>query len=898
MTGREPEPGASWPGLRRVFRLPATRHRVRAEVSDELWFHIEERIEELMTSGLSREQAEAEVRRRFGDVGRVGDELEQIDAVTRRQRRRGELLHVLWRDMRYALRGMARRPGYTAIVVATLALGIGANTAIFSAVNAVLLRPVPTPQLDRVVAVRGNVFALNLLNGAISPGAAVDLALRRDLFQTSTAFRLTSQNLTGLGEPRRVLLAQTMGEFFTTFGVQPAVGMFYRPEDSQEGARRVVVLSGALWHELSGGDAGFVGRSIELNGRPHEVIGVMPPSFRYPYDVQIYMPFELDRRVLSPEQRWSLYMTFVGRLAPGVTSDRLPTEFRAEVTRWGERLGAPEQHAPTNYALTAVPFVEHVSGDLRQILLVLSGAVLVVLLIACANVGSLQLVRAMGRAKELAVRAALGAGRGAIARQLLVENVVIALAGGMAGVVLGRLLLGLIARYGAAEYRALDGVALDGSALGFTALVAILAGLAFGTAPALRAARVDVQDTLKGAGRGASLGFERHRFLRGSVVLQLALTLVLLAASALTVRSLGRLLAVDPGFRPENVMSMRLSLPGGRYSSGPLRVTFYESILERVRGIPGIVSVGLVAYPPFTGGSDSSPFEVEGMPSRPGEPARHANTQIIAGDYLRTMGIPVLRGRAFEPGDNNPNRSVALIDAELARHYFGGIDPIGKSIAHGAGPATIIGVVGSVNQSKLDAPLKATVYHYYPQYSWLSFTTVVVRSALPPPEVSSIVRAAVAQLDPSLPVYDAKPMTERVASSLAARRLAVTILAGFAALSLLLAVLGIYGVMSYTTGQRTRELGIRVALGAEPGAVVRMVLRGGLVLAGVGLVAGAIVFLGLRRALRALLYGIGPNEPVTLALSVAALIAATLVACYVPARRAARVDPVSALREE
>jgi predicted permease len=896
---REPEPGAGWPGLRRLFRLPVNERRVRDEVSDELWFHIEERIEEFMTRGLSRDEAEAEVRRRFGDIGRVGEELERIDSATQRRRGWREWLESVGRDVRYALRGMAKRPGYTAIIVATLALGIGANTAIFSAVNAVLLRPVPTPELHRLVVVRGNILRLNLLDNPISAGEAVDLMRRRDLFTSSTGFTQTSRNLTGLGEPRRVALTQTIGEFFAVFGVRPAVGRVYDPSDSQEGAAPVAVLGHSLWQELSGGDPGFVGRSIELNGQPHRVVGVLPPEFRYPYDAQVYAPYTLDQRALSPERRWSLNFTFVGRLAPAVTLDRLPTELRAEAQSWGQRLGMVEQYSPSNYSMTPVPFVQHVSGDLRQILFVLGGAVALVLLIACANVASLQLVRATGRAKELAVRAALGAGRGAIGRQLLVENLALAASGGIAGVLLGQWLLGVLARQGAAEYRALDGVALDGRVLAFTALVTILAGLAFGAVPALRAARVDVQDALKGSGRGSSMGADRHRFLRGSVVLQMALTVVLLAASTLTVRSLARLLATDPGFRPEQVMTARLSLSGSRYPTGPARVAFYQSLLERLRAAPGVASVGLAAYPPFTGGSDSSPFEIDGMPARPGEPARHSNTQIVAGDYLRAMGIPLLRGRVFDARDNDPEAPVALIDAELARQYFpAGVDPIGKRISQGAPMATIVGVVGSVNQSRLGDPLKATVYHHHPHYNWLSAMTVVVRTALPAPVVTSLVRNAVRELDPALPVYDVKPMTERVAASLAARRMAITVLAGFAGLSLLLAVLGIYGVMSYTTGQRTRELGIRVALGADPRAVTRMVLGGGLVLAGVGAAVGAAAFLGFGRVLRALLYGIAPTDPATLLLSVAALSVAASAACYLPARRASRVDPVTALRAD
>jgi putative ABC transport system permease protein len=358
-------------------------------------------------------------------------------------------------------------------------------------------------------------------------------------------------------------------------------------------------------------------------------------------------------------------------------------------------------------------------------------------------------------------------------------------------------------------------------------------------------------------------------------------------------------LATDPGFRPERVSVARMSLPGSQYQNAAARIAFYNTLMERLRAIPGVQSVGLTAYPPFSGGSDSSPFDIIGVPTRPGEDERHSNTQIVYGDYFRAMGIPLVRGRTFEPTDNSPEAPVAIIDAQLARQYFApGDDPIGKMITQGAPPARIIGVVGSVKLNELGDPPKATVYHYYPHYAWLSFMAVAVRSSLPPEVLAGNVRAVVRQLDPALPVYDIKPMEQRVAESVAARRLAITVLTGFAGLSLLLAVLGIYGVMSYTTSQRIKELGIRVALGADPRAVVRMVLVGGLTLAVVGVAVGSAMFLGLGGVLRALLYGVAPNDPATLALSVAALTAAAAVACYLPARRAARLDPVTALREE
>jgi predicted permease len=759
----------------------------------------------------------------------------------------------------------------------------------------VLLRPVPAPALDRLVVVREDLAPLKLFDAPLSAGESVDLMNRRDLFRSSTAFGRRSRNLTGHGEPRRVSITQTIGDFFTVFGVQPHVGRLYRPEDSAEGSRRVVVASHAFWQELGGGDPRFVGRSIDLDGAGYEIVGVTPPSFRYPFGTQLYTPYILDQRALSPNARHSLNWTFVGRLAPGVRHEQLPGELRAEVARWNARLGGYAE----GFSLVPVSFVKHIAGDLRAILLVLMGAVSLVLLIACANVASLQLVRAIGRSRELAVRLALGAGRGTIARQLLVESLLLSVAGALLGVLVGRALLGVVARWGAVEYRVLENVRLDARVLAFTAIVAIIAGLAFGVAPALRAARVNVQDALKNAGRGETMSADRHRFLRASVALQMALTVVLLVASTLTIRSLARLVATDPGFRPHEVMVTRVSLPGSRYPNAAARVTFFNTLLERLRATPAVQAVGLAAYPPFSGGGDSSPFDIDGVPKRPGEDERHANTQIVHGDYFRAMGIPLLRGRTFEPVDNNPEAPAAIIDEQLARQYFApGVDPIGKVIRHGAGPATIVGIVGHVQHNELGDPPKATVYHYYPHYAWIDFMSMMIRTSLPPQAVAGQARAVVRQLDPALPLYDVKPMTQRISESVAARRLAITVLAGFAALSFLLAVVGVYGVMSYTTSQRTKELGIRVALGADPRAVVRLVLAGGITLAGVGVVIGAVVSLGLGGTLRALLYGVAPQDPATILLCVTALIGAAIVACYLPARRAARVDPVTALREE
>ena len=888
------------PRRRRVFRLPFSRRAVRAAVEDELRFHIEGRIEELMANGMERAQAEREARARFGDVARIGSELETIDRVQQRRRNWRENIAAAAQDARLAMRGMARRPLHTAIVVLTLALGIGANTAIFSAVDAVLLRPVPTPDIGRLVTLRADLMGMNLLDAELSPGEALDVFARHDLFQSSAAYTGGSMNLTGSCapgeascEPRRVEGARTMGEFFTLFGVRPLLGRLYRPEDSVEGAPRVVVLTHTLWRQLAAGDTGFVGRFVELNGTRYQVIGVLPSGFRLPRTAELYTPFVLTQRAISPEQRHSLYMTVVARLRPGLSREQLAGQLRAEARRWDERLGG---YGEKGFALRAVPFVDYVSGDLGPILRVLTAAVALVLLIACANVASLQLVRAAGRAKEIAVRAALGAGRATIARQLLVESVVLALVGGVLGVGIGQVIVRAIASLNVGPYAVLRDVRLDARVLAFTALLAMLSGVVFGLFPALRASKVDLHDVLKDAPRGSSVGVGRHRALHGSVVLQVALSLVLLLASVSTARSLARLLRVDPGFRPAELMTMRVSLPYTRYNSNPARVGFYDALLERLRATPGVMSAGLVSYVPFGGGLDSSPFDIPSRPATPNGPAYHANTEVIAGDYFRAMGIPLLRGRTFEASDAG-GASVVVIDEYLAQTYFGGEDPVGKQIRHNE-LATIIGVVGNVTPGELGAPAHATVYHPYVQNPWLNFTTVVIRSALREDAVTARARAAVRDLDASLPLYDVQPMRDRIAGSVAPKRLATLVLSGFAGLSLVLALLGIYGVISYSTAQRTQEIGIRLALGANPHAVTFMVLRHGLVLALIGLAAGLVIFLGVGRVVESLLFGVSPRDPLTILGSIAALSAVALLASYLPARRAARVDPLAALRSE
>jgi putative ABC transport system permease protein len=725
----------------------------------------------------------------------------------------------------------------------------------------------------------------------------LDLMKRTDLFDGVAGVTAQSLNLEGMESPQRVSVTRTFGPFFDVAAGRPLLGRLYRPEDSENGNARQVVLSHAFWQQAFGGDLGIVGRSIQLSGRSYEVIGVMPREFRYPRVAQMWAPFTLDSSSTAISARGSLFVNAIARVRPGITREQLAQALVAESRRWEELY---EQDQRFRHTLFPTPFVEWLAGELRRVLLVLLGAVVLVLLIACANVASLQLVRAAERGKELALRAALGAGRRAIARQLLVESLVLALAAGALGAGLGVLTVRLLAKTAGAQYRLLQDVPLDARVLAFAAAVTVVAALLFGAFPAVRAARVDLHGALKESSRGASAGVSRGRFLQGSVVVQTALALVLLLGSGVMIRTLSALLESDPGFRAEERTTMTLSLPGSRYPNAATQHDFHDRLLARVGGLPGVQSAATAWGLPFSDAGSSTPFDIPGKPRQAGDPERHARFWFVGGDYFRTMGIRIVRGRAFRPTDTDPGEGprAVVIDETMARQYFPNEDPIGRSIQQ-IGPGTIVGVAANVKHADLTEPDKATAYYFIPQLPWgAAGFTVVVRSALPGRPVAAMVQNAVKELDPMLPVYDVLPMAERVERSLGSRRLAMTVLTGFAALALLLAVLGIYGVISYTMSQRTHEIGIRVALGARPRDVTGMVVRSGLGLAALGLVAGTLVFLSVGRVLSALLYGVGTRDPVTLALCIALLTTVALCASYLPARRASRVDPIRVVRGE
>ncbi len=803
------------------------------------------------------------------------------------------MLYNVWSDLRHAARSLSRNPGFTLVAIATLAVGIGANTAIFSLVDAVLLRPLPVEGLARLHVVREDQPRYDMYGAPLSPPEVLDLAEREDVFDAVMGFQIVDRTLTGYGEPERIRVAATLGDFRGVLGVQPVVGRFYRPEQSTDGTHRVAVVSYGLWQRLAGADAAFIGRTLELDGESFEVLGVMPADLRYPRGVQVWVPLPLTARDLANRNR--LVMTTVVRTRPEVSDSQLGEQLAAEVGRWNE-----QHYAPNIKALTSTPLAEDMAGPLRNVLLVLLAAVGFVLLLAAVNVASLQLVRSAGRAKELAVRAALGAASAHLVRPLLIESAFLAAFGGAVGLGLGWLMIDLIESWPLAQQMNLTGVSLDRTVLAATALAALLAAVASCVLPARRAALVDPHAELRRSGRGTSID-GNSRLMRAGSVLQIALAVVLLLGFGLMVRTLSHLLDADPGFEPRGVVTARISLPDAAYESTERRVAFFDALLERIRATPGIDTAALVSYLPFSDEMDSSPFSIVGETSVESDELLHAEAQTISSDYFRTMGIPLLEGRDFDAGDRFGSARVVIIDQTFAEQFFPGGRAIGRQIMGGhtfGERATVVGVVGRVDHDEMgDRTPKPVAYYPYAHHGHYGYA-VAVLSAQPLATIVSTLRSALAELDPNVPLYDIETMDGRIERTFGPRRLAMLALAGFAALALVLAALGVYGVMRYTTDQRFREIGIRIAVGAQHDDVIRLVLGQGMVIAGVGLAAGLAVSLALTRLMHSVLFGVSPHDPATFAAAAVVVAAVALVATWLPARRAMRLDPMRALRTE
>ena len=798
-------------------------------------------------------------------------------------------------DFRFAFRQLFKSPAFTIVAVVTLGLGIAASTAIFSVVDAVLLHPLPYPDSERIVTVSQTVRSTGVSTQDASPANFIDWAAQNSVFSAMACTRGWQANLSGGEEPERIRATMASSQFFKLFGVNPTLGRAFGTEDAKPGNARVVVLSHGLWTRRYGADRNVIGHDLILDGEKFSVIGVMPASFSPDGYGELWVPSPTDvpTHPLSPNDdpramRDRSYLEAWGRLKPGVTLARA----QAEMSAIAQRLEKQYPDADQDSGIALIPLHEEMVSGLRPMLLILLGAVSFVLLIACANVANLLLARAAARSREIAVRTALGASRFRLIRQMLTESALLALLGGALGVVLALWTLPLLLSFSPPEIGEVAGIGLSAQVLGFSLFVSILTGTLFGLAPALFASRSNPNDSLREGERGSSLGKSPAR--SALIAAEIALSLVLLVGAGLMMKSFVRLTQVNPGFDPDRLLIFNIGLP---LSADPARQTsFYQEVVERIKSVPGVQSVGAVSRLPLAGGNSSRSFNT------PGSSQSHdADIRVSTPDYFRTMAIPLLKGRNFSAHDDSASLPVAIINQATAASVFPGQDPIGKYLTN-FGPKNaklqIVGVVGNVRHVALETAARPEVYTPLAQTQWPSMFIAVRGAVSNPLTLIPTVQSAVWSIDRNVPLANPRTMQDVLAHSVLRRKFAMLLLSIFAGLATLLAAIGLYGVISYSVAQRTKEIGIRMALGGQREDMLRMVLRqsGKLVL--IGMLVGVPVALGATRLLGTMLYGVGAIDFTTYLLVIALLGAAAFLASVIPAFRATRVDPMVALRYE
>jgi putative ABC transport system permease protein len=884
---------------------------------------IEARLAALGVPPTRRVDILAEVEQHLADAGRAsltGEETDRlIRGVARVERRvaleppvlgkgRQTVMATLWQDLKYAARSLRLNPGYTVIVIATLTLGIGANAAIFSVADAVMLRPYPYPDMERLVVINETTRAGQQMS--VAWPTFQDWQAQNQSYEHLGIYRNTVVNVTGADQPERLRGAIASSGVFSAMGIRPVAGRAFGPAEDRPGAAQVAVISERLWRSRFNGDPTLVGRSVVLNNEPHVVIGVMPPGMRFPSRLtDVWLP--LGPVVPSfPASRGShpgLYA--VGKLKPGVSFARAV----ADMDTVARRIEAAHPDTNKDVAVAMIPYYEQIVRSIRPTLYVLLGAVGFVLLIGCANLANLMLARAERRQREIAVRSALGAERRRIVQQLLTESLVLAVAGGALGILLATWIVKLFVASRPVTIPRIDMVGVDGRVMAFAAALSILTGIVFGLVPALRASSPDLLSALKQTGRSGSTSPSR-RFRSVLVVAEVALALVLLVGAGLMIRSFARLMAIDPGFDPDGVVTMRLTLPAAKYRDVDRWSAFHEELVNRVSAIAGATAVGVNSALPLEGGGSEAGVVVEGRPMpAPGEHGTATLFQASSPGYLRAMGIPLLRGRDFTDQDRKGAAPVVIVDDSLVRKLFPAEDPVGKRISfefHGGRDnpqgiwREIVGVVAHVRHYGIASePPYVQLYVPFTQppiyfENRRPSMALVVRTALAPEALTGAIRRELSAIDRDIPVYGVETMKTYLAQNTEQPRLSVVLLGGLGGLALLLAIIGIYGVVSYSVTQRTQEIGVRMALGATRADVMRMVVGQAGILIAAGVVIGAGAALALGSVMRNMLFQVSERDPVTLGLIAALLGLVGLVASAVPARRATRVDPLVALRAD
>jgi predicted permease len=862
------------------------RDRFDRELEEEMRFHLELKAEENLTEGITAEEARYAARRQFGNRTLLREVSREIWGLRSSE--------MLFQDLRYGARMLLKNPGFTLIAVITLALGIGANAAIFSVVNAVLLRPLPFKEPDRLVIIKETRLP-QCPEYSVASGNFLEWKKQNTVFERLAAYHGQTYNLIVTGYPEAIAGAEVSDGFFAMLGAQPLLGRDFLPEEYQRGSDNAVILSHGLWQTRFAGASDVLNKTLTLSGKSYTVIGVMPATLHFggPELGALWTPMAFTEGDARNHGGHSLGA--LGQLRHGVTVEQA----RAEMIAISGRLAAQYPESNTGWSVKITPLLEHLVRNIKPALLVLLGAVSFLLLIACANVANLLLVRAAGRQREIAVRAALGASRARIIRQLLTESVLLALLGGVMGLLLAAWSLELLLQL-APQHSRMSGVSLDGRVLAFAAAITLLTSVIFGLVPAWQYSRPNLNEAMNDAGRGSTEGGRRQSVRNTLVVVEVASALVLLVGAGLLIKSFWQLQRIDPGFNPNNVLTASVALPRSKYVEEDQRAAFFQQLIEKAKALPGVNAASVSSSIPL-GNHSYLGFEIQGRPLPPGAD-QSTNFYSVSAEYFKAMGIPLLRGRLFTERDTGDSLHVAVVNEAMAKRIFPGEDPIGKRITFDSGENNpewfeVVGIVGDVKQHGLDKTTPLQTYEPYTQQPQSSMT-LIVRTTGDPTNYTAAIRDAVVRLDNEQPITNIRTLTDYLSTSIAQRQFSMLLLGIFAAVALVLAAIGIYGVLSYAVTQRTQEIGIRMALGAEQGDILKLVVGKGMLLALLGVVAGLAAALALTRLMEPLLFDVKATDPLTFAMITLLLMFVALLACWIPARRAAKVDPIIALRFE